>query len=79
MKDQIVEILTDINPEADYEACTTLVTDRHITSLDMVSLVAELEEAFDIMIPPVEVVTENFDSVDAIAALVERLAEEDED
>ncbi len=79
MKEQIIEILTDINPEADYETCTTLVTDRYITSLDMVSLVAELEEEFDILIPPVEIVTENFDSVDAIAALVERLAEEDED
>ena len=79
MKEQIIEILTDINPEADYEMCTTLVTDRHITSLDMVSLVAELEEEFDVLIPPVEIVTENFDSVDAIAALVARLAEEDED
>ena len=79
MKEQIIEILTDLNPETDYESCTTLVTDRHITSLDMVSLVSELEEEFDILIPPVEIVTENFDSVDAIVALVERLAEEDED
>ena len=79
MKDQIIEILEDINPETDYATCTTLVTDRHITSLDMVSLVAELEEEFDVMIPPVEIVTDNFDSVDAIVALVERLAEEDED
>lgn len=79
MLEEIIEILEDINPEVDYETCTTLIDDRHIDSLGMVSLVAELEDAFDITIPAVEVVASNFNSAPAIAALVERLVEEEED
>lgn len=79
MRDQIIEILEDINPDADYETCTTLIDDRYLESLSMVSLVAELEDEFDITIPAVEVVAENFNSADAITKLVQRLVEEDAD
>ena len=76
MKEQIIEILEDIQPEADYETCQTLIDDHILSSLDVLSLVAELEDEFDVTIPTVEVIPSNFNSVDAIAAMVERLQEE---
>ena len=76
MKEQIIEILEDIQPEADYETCQTLIDDHILTSLDVLSLVAELEDEFDVTIPTVEIIPSNFNSVDAIAAMVERLEEE---
>lgn len=76
MKGQIIEILEDIQPEADYETCQTLIDDHILTSLDVLSLVAELEDEFDVTIPTVEIIPSNFNSVDAIAAMVERLQEE---
>ena len=76
MKEQIIEILEDIQPEADYETCQTLIDDHLLTSLDVLSLVAELEDEFDVTIPAVEIIPSNFNSVDAIAAMVERLQEE---
>ena len=76
MKEQIIEILEDIQPEADYETCQTLLDDHILTSLDVLSLVAELEDEFDVTIPTVEIIPSNFNSVDAIAAMVERLQEE---
>ena len=76
MKEQIIEILEDIQPEADYETCQTLIDDHILTSLDVLSLVAELEDEFDVTIPTVEIILSNFNSVDAIAAMVERLQEE---
>ena len=76
MNEQIIEILEDIQPEADYETCQTLIDDHILTSLDVLSLVAELEDEFDVTIPTVEVIPANFNSVDAIAAMVERLQEE---
>ena len=79
MREQIIEILEDIRPDVDYDTCTTLVDDRIIDSLGMVSLIAEIEEELDVAIPAVEVVAENFNSVDALCALVQRLIEEDED
>ena len=76
MKEQIIEILEYIQPEADYETCRTLIDDHILSSLDVLSLVAELEDEFDVTIPTVEVIPSNFNSVDAIAAMVERLQEE---
>lgn len=76
MKEQIIEILEDIQPEADYETCQTLIDGHILTSLDVLSLVAELEDEFDVTIPTVEIIPSNFNSVDAIAAMVERLQEE---
>ena len=76
MKEQIIEILEDIQPEADYETCQTLIDDHILTSLDVLSLVAELEDEFDVTIHTVEIIPSNFNSVDAIAAMVERLQEE---
>ncbi|MBD9002027.1 MAG: acyl carrier protein [Coprococcus catus] len=76
MKEQIIEILEDIQPEADYETCQTLIDDHILTSLDVLSLVAELEDEFDVTIPTVEIIPSNFNSVDAIAAMVEKLQEE---
>lgn len=76
MKEQIIEILEDIQPEADYETCQTLIDDHILTSLDVLSLVAELEDEFDATIPTVEIIPSNFNSVDAIAAMVDRLQEE---
>lgn len=79
MNDEIIDILEDLNPGVDYETSTALIDDRLIESLVMVSLIAELEDAFDITIPAVEVVPANFNSVEAMAALVKRLVEEEED
>lgn len=76
IKERIIEILEDIQPEADYETCQTLIDDHILTSLDVLSLVAELEDEFDVTIPTVEIIPSNFNSVDAIAAMVERLQEE---
>ena len=73
MKEQIIEILEDIQPEADYETCQTLIDDHILTSLDVLSLVAELEDEFDLTIPTVEIIQSNFNSVDAISEMFEIL------
>ena len=77
--DKVIEILEDLCPDADVRTCTTLIDDRVIDSMTMLALVAELEDAFDIAVPAVEVVPANFNSAAAISAMVERLQEEDLD
>jgi len=71
--EQIIEILKDINPEIDYENETSLIDDSLLDSFDIVSLVGELNDTFDINITVVDLIPENFNSAAAIAALVERL------
>lgn len=73
----IISILEDLKPGVDYHTETGLVQKRILDSLTIIALVSDLEDEFDIAIPAVEIVPENFDSAAAIARLVERLEDED--
>ena len=71
--DRIIEILKGIHPEVDYETETGLIDKRIFDSFDVVNIVGELMDEFDIEITAEHMVPENFNSADAIAAMVERL------
>lgn len=73
----IIDILEGLKPGVDYHTETGLVQKRILDSLTIIALVSDLEDEFDIAIPAVEIVPENFDSAAAIARLVERLENED--
>lgn len=77
MDERLLEILEDIQPEVDFETCTTLIDDHYLDSLSIISLIAELEEEFDITIPTVEIIPDNFNSAEKMWAMITRLMEED--
>ena len=72
----LLEILNDLHPDVDFETCTTLIDDKILDSFDIVSLVAEIDDKFDVAIPASELVPDNFNSAEAIFALIERLDNE---
>ena len=74
--EDIIDILEELVPDVDVSTCTTLVDDHYLGSLVIVALIAELEDAFDITIPAVEIVADNFNSAEDIKVLVNRLSEE---
>ncbi|HJA00638.1 phosphopantetheine-binding protein [Candidatus Collinsella stercoripullorum] len=74
--DAILDILEDLKPGEDYRSRTDLVDARVLDSLTILALVSELEETFDIAIPAVEIVAENFNSLEGMWAMVCRLQEE---
>ena len=71
-----MEILADIRPDVDFEMETQLITDGILESFDIVSLVGELEDEFDIKIRPKDLVPENFNSVEQMMEMISRLEEE---
>lgn len=75
--DEILEILEELHPEVDFENCKTLIDDKIIDSFDIVTLISELSEEFDINIPVEDIIPENFNSAKAIHALIERLLEDE--
>ena len=75
--EQLIEILEDIQPGVDYENCTDLVDGHHLSSLSIISLVAELEDEFDVTIPAVEIIPANFNSAAAVWRMITRLQDED--
>ena len=72
--DQIINILKGIRSDIDFEKETSLVDGGILDSFDIISLVSELNDTFQIDISVVDLVPENFNSAKAIAALVKRLS-----
>lgn len=71
----LVEILRDLHPEVEVEGAEGLIEDGILDSFDIVTLVAEIDEAYGVAIPAEELTPENFDSVRALYGLILRLRE----
>ena len=74
---EILGILEGLHPEVDFDTCITLIDDKIIDSFDIVTLISDISEEFDITIPVEEIIPENFNSAKAIYALVERILEDE--
>ena len=68
--EKIYEILAQLRPEHDFKSSTDFIYDGLLDSLDIVSLIAEIEETYDISINGLDIVPENFSSAQAIADLI---------
>ena len=75
--DEIIEILENMHPDVDFRTHTKLIDNKVLDSFDIVTLIAELSNEFDVSIPAEEIVPENFNSVQALHNMVERLLDED--
>ncbi|MCI8378462.1 MAG: acyl carrier protein [Lachnospiraceae bacterium] len=74
-KERIREILLELHDDVDYDREDCLVGGKILDSFDLVTLVAELGQEFGIDITAEDFVPENFNSLDALAAMAERLME----
>ena len=74
--DELLEILNDIQPGVDFENETHLIDNHLLDSLSVISLVAELEDTFDVTIPAVEIIPDNFNSAEAMMEMIQRLQED---
>lgn len=72
MKDKILEILSNLRPEFDFTSSSNFIDDGLLDSFDIVSLVTELEEQYDVSIDGEDIMPENFSSVEAIIELIEK-------
>ena len=74
--EKLLEILKKMHADVDFGVEEDLIGEGILDSLDIVTLITEINLTFDVSIPAEEVVPENFNSVSAIWALIERLDEE---
>lgn len=70
MRETVLEILTEIRGDVDFENETKLIDDNILKSLDIVAIVGEFNDEFDVEISVEDLVPENFNSVDAMVELI---------
>ena len=74
--EQLLDLLRDLHPDIDFETAEGLIDNKILTSFDVVSIVAELSETYDVELGAVDIVPQNFNSAQALFALIQRLEEE---
>lgn len=72
MREQIIKILTELRPEFDFSKDVDFIDEGMLDSFDVVNLVSELDSTFGISIDGVDILPENFASVDAIEQLLKK-------
>ena len=72
MKEKILAILKEVQPDFAFEDGVDFIEEGYLDSFDIVQLVAELEAQFKIIISALDIVPENFNSIDAISGLVQK-------
>lgn len=77
MKEKVIEILEGIRVDIDFRNLTKkLIDDEMLDSFDIISIIGELNEAFDVDISADELLPENFNTPDAMVELITKLQQE---
>lgn len=72
MRERVIEILNGIRPEFDFSEDVNFIEERMLDSLDLVNLVEKLEREYSIVIDGLDIVTDNFSSLDSILNLLKK-------
>lgn len=72
--ERLMELLKNCCPEVEFEGEERLITDKVIDSVDLVAVISDIEDEFGISISMEEIVPENFESVEAMWKLIQRLS-----
>ena len=78
----LLEILNGLHPEVDFATepglidNKILIDDSILDSVDIVTIVAEIDAEYDVAVPVEELTPENFNSAQAIYAMICRLEDE---
>lgn len=75
--DELLEILTGLHPEIDFETEEHLIDNVILDSFDIVTLISEIQEVFDVTIDAKRIIPENFNSAKALYALIQELEDEE--
>lgn len=74
--EELMEILEGLHPDVNFEHETALIEGGVLDSFDIVTLISEISETFDVTISAEYILPENFNSAQALYALIQKLEEE---
>ena len=75
--DELLQILSDLHPDVDFETTDNLIDDMILDSFDIVTLISEISEVFDVTISAEHIIPDNFNSAEALYQLIQKLEDEE--
>ena len=72
----LLEILEDLHPEVDFTKEDKLIDNMILDSFDIVALISEISEIYDVTITAENIIPENFNSAKALYELIQKLEDE---
>ena len=71
--EELLRIMSDVRPDIDFTTATSLIDDEMLDSLDIVAIVTDVNDEFDVEINVNDLLPENFNSAEALYELIQRL------
>ncbi|MBP3352768.1 MAG: acyl carrier protein [Lachnospiraceae bacterium] len=71
--EELLKILSELHPEVDFENEKSLLDNNIFDSFDIISVIAEVSEQFDVVVSAEDIIPDNFNSAEAIYELILRL------
>ena len=71
--DELIALLEEVRDDIDFRSCTDLIDGKVLTSFDIIQIIASIDDEYDVAIPAAEIVPQNFNSAEALYALIEKL------
>ena len=71
--DKLLEILSEVRPDVDFKNETKLIDNGILDSLNIMEIIAEISDEFDIELSPGDIVPANFNSAESLWAMIQRL------
>ena len=75
--EELLKILRDLHPDVDFETEEHLIDGMILDSFDIVTLISEIQDVFDVTIDAKRIIPENFNSAKALYALIQEIEAED--
>ncbi len=75
--EELMEILTNLHPDVDFETCDRLVDDKILDSFDIVTIISEVADTFDVTISAQYILPKHFNSARALYDLIQKLEDEE--
>ena len=74
--DELMKILEEARPDVDFHKEKILIDDEILDSFDIISIVGDINDTFDVSISADELLPENFNSAEAIWDLIRKMKEQ---
>ncbi|MBO4266914.1 MAG: acyl carrier protein [Lachnospiraceae bacterium] len=73
--EELLELLQDVRDDIDFSKEDKLIDDKILTSFDIIQIIAAIDETFDVSIPATQIVPANFNSMQAMYDMIQKLSE----